>query len=63
MQYNNNAPMMNQFNGYGQGFYRQQPNINMHGNTFFNAFQNQGNNNQEVRYNNSIDLDRVNSQV
>jgi len=46
MQYNNNAQMMNRFDGYGQGFYRQQPNINMHGNTFFNNYQNQGNNNQ-----------------
>lgn len=63
MQYNNNAPMMNRFDGYGQGFFRQQPNINMHGNTFFNAFQNQGNHSQEIRYNNHIDLDRVNAQV
>lgn len=34
--------MYDRFGGYGQGFYRQQPNINMHGNTFFTAFQNQG---------------------
>lgn len=59
MNYNNNAGMLNQFEGYGQGFFRQQPNVNMHGNTFFNAFQNQGRPNQEVSYNH-LDLDRVN---
>ena len=63
LQYNNNAALPNRFEGYGQGFFRQQPNVNMHGNTFFNAFQYQGNPNQEVRYNDHMDLDRVNGQV
>ena len=38
----NNNNFMDRFNGYGQGFYNQQPNVNMHGNVFFNAMQNQG---------------------
>ena len=40
---NMNAIVMNQMGGYGQGqgFFRQQPTVNMHGNTFFTAFQNQ----------------------
>ena len=37
---NNN--LFDRFGGYGQGFFRQQPNVNMHGNTFFNSMQNQG---------------------
>lgn len=39
---NFNADMMGRFGGYGQGFFRQQPSVNMHHNTFFNAMQNQG---------------------
>jgi hypothetical protein len=62
-QYNNNAGMFDRFNGYGQGFFRQQPNVNMHGNAFFNAFQNQGRPNQEVSYNDHTDLDRVSGYV
>lgn len=46
MQYQNNPGLMDRFGGYGQGYFRQQPQINMHGNTFFNAFQNQGRPNQ-----------------
>jgi hypothetical protein len=53
--------MMDRFGGYGQGFYRQQPNINMHGNAFFNVNPNQGRN-QEVSYNNDhLQLDRANT--
>ncbi len=48
------------FQGYGQGFFRQQPNVNMFGNTFYTGFQNQGRN-QEVSYNQHLRLDRVNS--
>lgn len=44
--------------GYGQGFFRQQPQVNMHGNTFFNAMANQGRPNQELTYERQ-DLDRV----
>ena len=41
-----NAAIMNQVGGFGQGMWGQQPAVNMHGNTFFNAFQNQGGRNQ-----------------
>ena len=56
------AAIFDRFNGYGHGFFRQQPQINMHGNTFFNAFQNQGGRNQEVNYGNEhLQLDRANT--
>ena len=59
-----NAAIMNQMGGYGQGMFRQQPNVNMHGNTFFTAFQNQGGRNQEVTYNNEhLQLDRANTTI
>jgi hypothetical protein len=58
-QFSNNNGLFDRFNGYGQGFFRQQPQVNMHGNAFFNAFQNQGRPNQEVSYNDHTDLDRV----
>jgi hypothetical protein len=61
MMQNNNQGANDRFAGYGAGFFRQQQNVNMHGNNFFNAFQNQGRNNQEVTYDERIDLDRVNS--
>jgi hypothetical protein len=32
---NNNVATFDRFSGYGQGFFRQQPNFNMHGNQFF----------------------------
>lgn len=51
---------MDKFSGYGVGFFRQQPSLNMHGNTFFTAFQNQGRNNQEATYDQAPSLDRVN---
>ena len=57
-----NPGFMDRFNGYGQGFFRQQPTVNMHGNTFFNSLQNQGRT-QEVSYNNQINLERVNAFV
>ena len=58
----NNNPMYQNVMNYGQAFYRQQPQVNMHGNTFFNAFANQGAINQEVSYEH-LDLDRVSSFV
>jgi len=62
IQYNNNAGggIFDKLGGYGQGFFRQQPSMNMQGNNFFNAMQNQGRHNQEVTYNEHINLDRVN---
>ena len=61
---NVNAIMASQMGGYGQGFFRQQAQVNMHGNTFFNAFQNQGGRNQEVSYSNEhLQLDRANTTI
>ena len=59
--FNNNPNYMNVIN-YGQSFYRQQPQIDMRGNTFFNALANQGAINQEVSYEH-LNLDRVSSFV
>lgn len=55
------STFFDRFGGYGQGFFRQQPSINMHGNTFFSAFQNQGGRTQEVSYNDHLQLDRANT--
>ena len=52
--------MANQMGGFG--YYNQQPKINVHGNTFFTAFQNQGGRNQEVSYSNEhLQLERANT--
>lgn len=59
MNFNGNQGYGGKFDGYGQGFYNQMANVNMHGNNFFNSQgQNRG---HEVSYNRKNNLERVES--